>query len=86
VEAIALYAKNADKISAVLMNIMLPVLDGLTTIRTLKKINPQVRIIATSGLISKAKLNEIVNTGANSFLAKPYTVNELLLALHEVMI
>ncbi|BCL33673.1 response regulator [Nostoc sp. MS1] len=86
VEAIALYAKNADKISAVLMNIMLPVLDGLTTIRTLKKINPQVRIIATSGLISKTKLNEIVNTGANSFLAKPYTVNELLLALHEVMI
>lgn len=86
VEAIALYAKNADKISAVLMNIMLPVLDGLTTIRTLKKINPQVKIIATSGLISKNKLNEIVNTGANSFLAKPYTVNELLLALHEVMI
>jgi len=86
VEAIALYAKNADKISAVLMNIMLPVLDGLTTIRTLKKINPQVKIIATSGLISKNKLNEIVNTGANSFLAKPYTVNELLLALHEVMV
>jgi PAS domain S-box-containing protein len=86
VEAIAIYAKNADKISAVLMNIMLPVLDGLTTIRTLKKINPQVKIIATSGLISKNKLNEIVNTGANSFLAKPYTVNELLLALHEVMI
>lgn len=85
VEAIALYAKNADKISAVLMDIMLPVLDGLTTIRTLKKINPQVKIIATSGLISKTKLTEIVNTGANSFLAKPYTVNELLLALHEVM-
>ncbi|QLE54700.1 response regulator [Nostoc sp. TCL26-01] len=86
VEAIATYAKHADKISAVLMNIMLPVLDGLTTIRTLKKINPQVKIIATSGLISKNKLNEIVHTGANSFLAKPYTVNELLLALHEVMI
>ncbi|WP_414754980.1 response regulator [Anabaena sp. CCY 9910] len=86
VEAIALYAKNADKISAVLMDIMLPVLDGLTTIRTLRKINPQVKIIATSGLISKIKLTEIVNTGANSFLAKPYTVNELLLALHEVMI
>ncbi|MBD2252546.1 response regulator [Nostoc parmelioides] len=86
VEAIALYAKNADKISAVLMDIMLPILDGLTTIRTLRKINPQVKIIATSGLISKTKLTEIVNTGANSFLAKPYTVNELLLALHEVMI
>ncbi|AFY48846.1 PAS domain S-box [Nostoc sp. PCC 7524] len=85
VEAIAIYAKYADKISAVLMNIMLPGLDGLTTIRTLKKINSEVKIIATSGLISKNKLGEIVNTGADGFLSKPYTVNELLFALNQVM-
>ncbi|WP_066376178.1 hybrid sensor histidine kinase/response regulator [Anabaena sp. CA = ATCC 33047] len=85
VEAIALYAKYAHKISAVLMNIILPELDGFTTIRTLKKINPQVKIIATSGLISQNKLEEIVNTGADSFLSKPYTVNELLLAINQVI-
>ncbi|MBD2360098.1 response regulator [Anabaena minutissima FACHB-250] len=85
IEAIAIYAKYADKISAVLVNLMLPGLDGLTTIRTLKKINPDARIIATSGLIAKNKLGEIVNTGAAAFLAKPYTINELLLALNQVI-
>jgi CheY-like chemotaxis protein len=85
IEAIAIYAKYADKISAVLVNLMLPGLDGLTTIRTLKKINPDARIIATSGLIAKNKLGEIVNTGAATFLPKPYTINELLLALNQVM-
>ena len=85
IEAIALYAKNKDKISAVLMDIMLPSLDGLTAIRTLRKINPQVKIIASSGLMSDKKLSALTNIGINTFLPKPYTVNELLLSLEKVL-
>ena len=86
IEAIALYAKNMDKISAVLMDIMLPSLDGLTAIRTLRKINPQVRIIASSGLMSDNNLSAVAAIGVNTFLSKPYTVNELLLSLHKVLL
>ncbi|MDM9582957.1 response regulator [Nostoc sp. GT001] len=85
IEAIALYAQNRDKISAVLMDIMLPSLDGLTAMRTLQKINPQVRIIASSGLMSDNKLSAIAAIGVNTFLSKPYTVNELLLSLQKVL-
>ncbi|MEH2464188.1 hybrid sensor histidine kinase/response regulator [Nostoc sp.] len=84
-EAIALYAQYRDKISAVLMDIMLPSLDGLTAIRTLRKINPQVRIIASSGLTSDNKLSAVAAIGVNTFLSKPYTVNELLLSLQKVL-
>ncbi|RCJ23593.1 hybrid sensor histidine kinase/response regulator [Nostoc sp. ATCC 43529] len=85
IEAIALYAKNMDKISAVLIDIMLPSLDGLTAIRTLKKINPQVKIIASSGLMSDHKLSAVTDSGVNMFLSKPYTVKELLLSLQKVL-
>ncbi|MBE9107353.1 response regulator [Nostoc cf. edaphicum LEGE 07299] len=85
IEAIALYAQNRDKISAVLMDIMLPSLDGLTAMRTLQKINPQVRIIASSGLMSDNKLSAVAAIGVNTFLSKPYTVNELLLSLQKVL-
>ncbi|MBD2528440.1 response regulator [Nostoc flagelliforme FACHB-838] len=85
IEAIALYAKNREKISAVLMDIMLPSLDGLIAIRTLQKINPQVRIIASSGLMSDNKLSAVAAIGVNTFLSKPYTVNELLLSLQKVL-
>ncbi|MEH2358592.1 hybrid sensor histidine kinase/response regulator [Nostoc sp.] len=85
IEAIALYAKNMDKISVVLMDIMLPSLDGLTAIRTLQKINPQVRIIASSGLMSDNKLIAVAAIGVNTFLSKPYTVNELLLSLQKIL-
>jgi PAS domain S-box-containing protein len=85
IEAIALYAQNRDKISAVLMDIMLPSLDGLTAIRTLQKINPQVRIIASSGLMADNKLSVAAAIGINTFLSKPYTINELLLSLQKVL-
>ncbi len=85
IEAIALYAQNRDKINAVLMDMMLPSLDGLTAIRTLQKINPKVKVVATSGLMSRSKQTEISTTGVKTFLSKPYTVKELLLTLQKVL-
>ncbi|HLP91825.1 MAG TPA: response regulator [Nostocaceae cyanobacterium] len=85
IEAIALYAKHSDQIGAVLMDIMLPSLDGTTAIRTLQKINPDVKIIASSGLMSHSKLEAIAEMGITNFLPKPYTVNELLLSLEKVI-
>ncbi|HLO88323.1 MAG TPA: response regulator [Nostocaceae cyanobacterium] len=83
IEAIALYAQQMNNIAAVLMDLMLPSLDGITAIRTLKKINPDVKIIATCGLMSNDKLTAIAEFGVNKFLSKPYTVNELLLTLQK---
>ncbi|MBD2356621.1 response regulator [Tolypothrix sp. FACHB-123] len=85
IEAIAVYAKHIDQVSVVLMDLMLPSLDGVTAIRTLKKINPNVKIIATSGLISSQKMEALASTGVTTFLPKPYTINELLLMLQQVM-
>ena len=85
IEAIILYAKYTEKISVVLMDMMLPSLDSLTAICTLQKINPEVKIIATSGVVSSSKLEELTKTGVSVFLAKPYTVNELLVTLQKIL-
>ena len=78
VEAIAIYAEHQEQISVVLTDMVMPTMDGITTIRTLKKINPDVKIIAVSGLASGDKLNLINKMGVQAFLPKPYTANELL--------
>jgi len=78
VEAIAIYAEHQDRISVVLTDMVMPTMDGITTIRTLKKINPDVKIIAVSGLASGDKLSLINKMGVQAFLPKPYTANELL--------
>jgi two-component system cell cycle sensor histidine kinase/response regulator CckA len=85
IEAIALYAEHRDEISVVLTDMMMPSMDGLTTIRTLRKINPQVKIIAISGLASGDKLAAVIGTGVKTFLSKPFTTQELLKTLHSVL-
>ncbi|RUR72291.1 response regulator [Chlorogloeopsis fritschii PCC 9212] len=78
IEAIALYAEHRDEISVVLTDMLMPSMDGLTTIRTLKKINPNVKVIAVSGLASADKVNVANDIGVKAFLSKPYTAKQLL--------
>ena len=85
IEAIANFAQNKDNIHVVLMDMMMPALDGLTAIRAMQKINPSVKIIASSGLMSSHKLTEAQAVGIKAFLSKPYTVKELLHTLQEVI-
>lgn len=85
VEAIALYVQHRQEIALVLVDMMMPVLDGTTTIRTLYKINPQVKVVAMSGLASNQQTTTIANTGVRAFIAKPYTTECLLKTLHDAI-
>ncbi|MGF1480745.1 MAG: response regulator [Cyanophyceae cyanobacterium] len=81
-EAIALYAQHPH-IAVVLMDMMMPAMDGLTTIRALHNINPQLKIISTSGLAANKKAAEAAGVSINAFLPKPYTAKELLDSLRK---
>lgn len=78
VEAIALYAEHKHEISVVLLDLMMPSLDSATTIRTLCKLNPQIQIIAMSGLATNESVTRTMGEGVQAFLAKPFTASELL--------
>ncbi|SNQ59325.1 PAS domain S-box protein [Candidatus Methanoperedens nitratireducens] len=85
VQAVAEYARNMDKIKVILMDMMMPVMDGQASIRAVRKINPEVKIIAISGLAEEDKLKNIADH-TNAFLPKPYTAEKLLKTIHEVLI
>jgi CheY-like chemotaxis protein len=85
IEAIALYAQYKADISVVLIDMMMPNMDGPTTIRTLQKIQPQVKIVAVSGLASSDRLMQARCIGITSFLSKPYTAKELLSTINGVL-
>jgi CheY-like chemotaxis protein len=80
-EAVALYAEHRDEIALVLTDMGMPHMDGVATIRVLQKMNPNVKIIATSGLKSEGKIAEAAALGISTFIAKPYTADKLLNAL-----
>ncbi len=84
-EAIALYLQHREEIKFVLMDMMMPVMDGQACIRELHKVNPEVKIIAASGLTEKDKLTNVVDIHVRGFLPKPYTAEKLLKTIHEVL-
>jgi CheY-like chemotaxis protein len=85
-QAVALYATQKDEIAAVITDMMMPVMDGPATIRALRHMRADVRIIAASGLHGRGSDPE---TGAHGsvqyFLPKPYSAEALLTALKRVL-
>lgn len=84
-EGLAQYAENRKEVDAVLIDMVMPYLDGAATIRALRKLNPDVKIIATSGLAANDKLFEDADVGVRTFLSKPYSAEKLLRALSEIL-
>jgi PAS domain S-box-containing protein len=77
IEAIALYAQN-PQIKIILLDVMMPLLDATTTMRILLKLNPNITIIAMSGLATNELAISTTHEGAKAFLAKPFTASTLL--------
>jgi two-component system, cell cycle sensor histidine kinase and response regulator CckA len=79
IDAIALYAEYSQEIAIVLMDMMMPNLDGVAAIQTLVKMNPQVQVVAMSGIPSNR--SAALTAGAKVFVAKPYTLETLIKSL-----
>ena len=84
-EAVAIYAQSREKISGVLTDMAMPIMDGATTIRALMRINPAIKIIAASGLKANEGSNHDPHPGVKYFLSKPYTAETLLKTLHTLL-
>jgi PAS domain S-box-containing protein len=84
-EALTLYADHKGEIRLTLTDLMMPFVDGPATIRALKKINPEVRIIASSGLAESQKLDDDTLTLVNAFILKPYSADKLLTKIAEII-
>jgi PAS domain S-box-containing protein len=83
-EAIAIFAQRKDEITAVLTDVMMPFMDGPATIRALRRLDPDVKVIVSSGL-DENKNFECAALGPSAFLSKPYTADRLLEALGTVL-
>ncbi|QQE63659.1 hybrid sensor histidine kinase/response regulator [Leptolyngbya sp. BL0902] len=75
--AFFLLAEHQTRIAAILTDIMMPTLDGLTALPMLRRINPTVPIIAMSGL-TLAEVPPAEPSGFQGFLLKPFTHQDLL--------
>jgi CheY-like chemotaxis protein len=84
-DAFSLYVQHKDEISLVLIDIQMPLMDGSQVIQVLRRMNPDVKVIAISGLDSNQQLLQAHHIRVEAFLPKPYTLEELLGAIKDVL-
>lgn len=83
-EAMVFYGQHREEIGVVLMDMVMPYLDGPAAIQGLRRINPAVKIIAMSGMAEEAVM-EFDQLKVEGFLQKPYRMDRLFVALQRVL-
>ena len=81
----ATYVQHQDEIAVVLTDIKMPVMDGPATIHALMRLNPEVKIVAASGLNANDGVVKASAAGVKHFLTKPHTARTLLKTIREIL-
>jgi hypothetical protein len=84
-EAVSMFAAHQGEIKGVLTDMLMPHMDGPSTIRVLKSLDPSVKIIAASGLMDAERVKDAAGLDHVAFLMKPYTAEKLLTTVHQVL-
>jgi two-component system, cell cycle sensor histidine kinase and response regulator CckA len=85
VEAIEALARHGGRVDLVVSDVVMPEMDGPTMLKELRKDNPDIKIIFVSGYAEDAFEKSLPDSSRHDFLAKPFTLKQLVSAVKEAM-
>lgn len=80
-----LYRENWDRIDLVLLDMIMPEMNGRDCFMALKAINPDVQVVLSSGFVRDEDMNVLKAAGLKGFIKKPYLSMELSLIVHAAL-
>jgi two-component system, cell cycle sensor histidine kinase and response regulator CckA len=83
--AIEIYDRQAETIDLVILDMIMPQMGGSDTFDRLRTINPDVRVLLSSGYSLDGQATSILNRGCNGFIQKPFTVTAIAKKIREVL-
>ncbi len=84
-EGIRIYKEHWQEIDIVIIDMIMPDRNGKQTFLELKKINPDIKAIISSGFALNLEIEQTINAGACSFIQKPYTKHELFEHIEKII-
>ena len=84
-EALELYKKNQDKINMVLLDMIMPDMGGGETYDRMRKINPDIRVLLSSGYGIDGQATEILERGCDGFIQKPFNIEQLSQSIRKIL-
>jgi len=84
-KALEVFRKNQSKIDLVILDVVMPGMDGLETFEHLKQIDPQIKIIMSSGYGIEDINEEIIKDGRTELIQKPFSLNQINQIIRDMM-
>lgn len=84
-EAVEIYRENKDRIDMVLLDMVMPGMGGGETYDRVKEINPNVKVLLSSGYSIDGQAEEILKRGCSGFIQKPFNMKELSRSVREIL-
>ena len=84
-EAVRIYAECRAPIDLVILDLTMPGMDGVETLRRLREIDPDVRAVISSGYTEEEIGSRFANNRIEGFIQKPYDQTQLALVLRSVL-
>ncbi|MGD9382966.1 MAG: PAS domain S-box protein [Desulfobacterales bacterium] len=84
-EAIQLFGEWRDKIDIVILDMIMPDIGGGEVYDRIKEIDPQVKVLLSSGYSIDGQATDILKRGCNSFIQKPFNMTTLSKKIREVL-
>ena len=84
-EAITVYLENKKKIRMVILDMIMPDLGGEAVYDRLKEINPEVKVLLSSGYDLRGQAQDILDRGCNDFIQKPFNLTQLSQKIRRIL-
>ncbi|MDH3883368.1 MAG: PAS domain S-box protein [Desulfobacterales bacterium] len=84
-EAVDIFEANKDKIKMVVLDIIMPDMGGGEVYDKIKAINPDVKVLLSSGYSVDGQAIELLERGCDGFMQKPFTLEELSGKITQIM-
>jgi len=84
-EAVEIYKKNRDRIDVVILDMVMPIMSGGVTYEKLKEINPDIKVLLSSGFSLDGQAAEILERGCRGFIQKPFDIKALSKKLRAIL-
>ncbi len=84
-EAIEIYEKRKEEIDIVILDIVMPEIGGGEAYDRMKEINPDIKVLLSSGFSINGEVTEILERGCNGFIQKPFNIRQLSQRIREIL-
>ncbi|MBF0100909.1 MAG: PAS domain S-box protein [Desulfobacterales bacterium] len=84
-DCLQLFAKNVSAISLVLIDLIMPEMDGPMIFDAIKRINSNSKVLICSGFGKEDIIEKMLTRGANGFIQKPFSIQDLSKKIREIL-